>query len=94
LEEISMGRTYYTLLWVVPQADAEDVPSLEQLDQQLGPIYAHVMFGTSLERKVIGQTAIRIFGAADEATVLAKLAELKYEVAGRETRSDPQLMSL
>lgn len=87
-----MPRTFYTLLWVMPVPDREDVPPLEQLDEDLGRLYAHVMYGTSMERKVIGHTAIRLFGAADESAVLSRLRELHYTVVGSETRSSPVLL--
>ncbi len=77
---------YYILLWVMPAAGNES-PPLKQLDDVLGPIFAHVMWGTSLERKGTGQTAIRLFGAADEAQVTGQLATCKYEIVGREERS-------
>ena len=81
-----MPSTYYTLLWVVPTPGAKNVPALEQLDNELGLMYARVMVGTSLERKAIGQTAIRLFEAADEPVVLQRLQELHYIVVDRETR--------
>jgi hypothetical protein len=77
---------HYPLLWVRPQIDVENVPSLEQLDCELNGLHASVMYGTSEERKVFSQTAIRVYGDGDEQLVSAKLAELHYEIVGREVR--------
>lgn len=77
----------YVLLWVVPKKDvSDDVPGLVELDDSLDPLYAQVVFGTSRERFTERQTAIRLFGAADEPSVLAKLDELHYDVVQREIR--------
>jgi hypothetical protein len=86
VKRIGATLTEYKLWWVIPEGDAQGVPSLDQLDQTLGLLYALVMKGTSRERSALGQTAVRLFGAADEAIVRAALAEAKYIVVSEEVR--------
>jgi hypothetical protein len=78
-------RAEYKLLWVAPNTGGAAL-NLEQLDENLQPLHASVMLGISTERAVSGQTAIRLYGAADEATVLAALTEAKYTVVDAEVR--------
>lgn len=78
-----MRVDYYILLWVKPGVGGES-PSLKQLDEALGPIFACVLWGKSMGRKDTGQTAIRLGGKAKEAKVIKKLTKFKYEVVGRE----------
>lgn len=76
----------YDLLWVSPAAGATSVPSLDELEEALGGLYAHIMPGISLERKARGQAAVRLFGYADKDSVLTKLDESRYTVVDEEVR--------
>ena len=82
----------YTLLWVRPNAEAATspatTPSLRQLDDKLGEAYAHVMYGTTLERRGEGLTAIRLFDRADQDTVISMIKEMHYSVVESEVRAN------
>lgn len=85
-----MPSKFYTLLWVEPEKDAKNVPTLEQLDVELGNVYASVIDVIPEEHKILSQKAIRLSGRADEATVRAKLADHHYTVVHKKICEDPQ----
>jgi hypothetical protein len=78
----------YTLLWVQPNAEAAPAPSLRQLDDQLGTAYAHVMYGTTQERRGEGLTAIRLFGRANQDMVISIINKMHYVVVESEVRGN------
>jgi hypothetical protein len=86
VESTEPSEEKYELLWVSPAAGATNALSLDELEDALDDLYAHIEPDISLERRAIGQTAVRLFGHADKVSVLAKLAESRYGVVEEETR--------